>query len=152
MGSNATAAYQNLQALTGNGSVPPGGGNGGGNGRGQVTTTTTTATTSTIVGGGPGANKALLAGLSQLASSNKLSLVNATTVTSNVWINTGSVSLGTLGVNGALSQVGALAQKYGAGSADGLLYVWTDNTGALNVGLFQVKGGVTDLYYFTIRP
>ena len=30
--------------------------------------------------------------------------------------------------------------------------LWTDNTGALNVGLFQVKGGITALYYFTIRP
>jgi uncharacterized membrane protein (UPF0182 family) len=146
VGSTATAAYQNLLGLTGNGSVPSGGGNGGG----QAITTTTTRSTS--IGNGPGTNKALLAGISQLAATSGLSLVNATTVSPNVWISTGSVSLGASGVNGALAQVSTLIQKYGAGSAGGALYVWTDNTGALEVGLFQVKGGVTDLYYFTVRP
>jgi hypothetical protein len=27
-----------------------------------------------------------------------------------------------------------------------------DSSGALNAGVFQVKGGVTDLYYVTITP
>jgi uncharacterized membrane protein (UPF0182 family) len=145
VGSNATSAYQNLLGLTGNATLPSGG-NGGGQGGNTTTTTTTTS------GNGPGTNKALLAGISQLAATSTLTIVNATTVSPNVWISTGSVSLGASGVNGALSQVSNLIQKYGATSAGGALYVWTDNTGALNVGLFQVKGGVTDLYYFTIRP
>ena len=76
--------------------------------------------------------------------------MNATTVSPNVFINTGTVSLQTSGVNGALTQVSSLIQKYGPGSAGGSLYVWTDNFGALDVGIFQVKGGVTDLYYVSI--
>jgi len=55
-------------------------------------------------------------------------------------------------VSGALSQIQSLAQKYGPGSAGSALYVWTDSSGALDVGIFQVKGGVTDLYYVTIGP
>ncbi len=149
VGSSATAAYSNLLTIGTNGSLPSGGGAGG-----QVpgsNKTTTTTTTSTSAGKGPGSNQALLAGLSQLAASSNLSLVNATTVAPNVWINTASVSLRSSGVNGALSQVGSLVQRYGPGSAGAALYVWTDNTGALNVGLFQVKGGVTELYYVTIE-
>lgn len=76
--------------------------------------------------------------------------MNATTVSPNVFINTATVSLAKSGVSGALSQVSGLIQQYGSGSAGGSLYVWTDNTGALDVGIFQLKGGVTDLYYVSI--
>jgi uncharacterized membrane protein (UPF0182 family) len=148
VGATASAAYQNLLGLTGNGSAPAGGN--GGNGVNQTKTTTTTRTTSTTSGAGPGANQALRAGISQLASSNNLSLVDATTVTPNVWINAGSVSLGASGVDGAVTQVSALVQTYGPGSAGGALYVWTDDSGALNVGIFQVKAGISELYYVTI--
>ena len=55
-----------------------------------------------------------------------------------------------MGVSGALSQVSDLIQTYGSGSAGGSLYVWEDSAGAINVGIFQLKGGVTDLYYVTI--
>lgn len=147
VGASASAAYQNLLA-TEAGTQTTGTGTGGAPG---TTTTTTVTTTSATTGITPANSQALLAGISQLAASSNLALVNATTVTPNVWINTGSVSLGTSGVNGALSQVSGLVQKYGPGSAGSALYVWTDNTGALNVGIFQLKGGVTDLYYVTIR-
>ena len=148
VGPSASAAYQSLLAL-GNSSAPSGGGNppGGGNGQGQVTTTTTTS-----VGVSLGTNQALVAGISQVASSNGLSLVNATTVTPNVWIRTGSVSFKTSGVSGAVTQVTALVQKYGQGSAGSALYVWTDSSGALNAGIFQVKAGISNLYYVTITP
>jgi len=76
--------------------------------------------------------------------------VNATTVSPNVFINTATVSLAKVGVSGGLSQVSGLIQSYGSGSAGGSLYVWTDSAGAINVGIFQLKGGVTDLYYVTI--
>jgi uncharacterized membrane protein (UPF0182 family) len=151
VGASASAAYQNLLGLeAGTTTSTTVSGNGGAPGT-TTTTTTTVTTTSATTGITPANSQALLAGISQLATSSNLALVNATTVTPNVWINTGSASLGTSGVNGALSQVSSLVQKYGPGSAGSALYVWTDNTGALNVGIFQLKGGVTDLYYVTIR-
>jgi len=153
VGANATNAYTNLLA-TEAGTATTGGGNGNGGIPGVTTTTSTTSTTTTTTSAstsiGVSNTQALLSGISKLAASSSLSIVNATTVSSNVFIKTGTVSLGASGVNGALSQVSSLVQKYGSGSAGGSLYVWTDNTGALNVGIFQLKGGVTDLYYVTI--
>ncbi len=151
VGPNATTAYHNLLA-TEAGTAVTSSGNGGIPGVTTTTTTssTTSTTTSTTTAIGGSSTQALVAGIKQLAASSNLNIVNATTVTSNVFINAGTVSLAKSGVSGALSQVSALIQSYGSGSAGGSLYVWTDNTGALNVGIFQVKGGVTDLYYVTI--
>jgi len=151
VGTNATAAYRNLLA-TEAGAPNSGAGNGIGGipGVKNSTTTTTTTATSTTTSIGLSNTQALLAGIEKLAASSNLSIVNATTVSPNVFINAGTVSLAKSGVSGALSQVSGLIQNYGQGSAGGSLYVWTDNTGALNVGIFQVKGGVTDLYYVTI--
>jgi hypothetical protein len=150
VGTSATIAYQNLLTATGNGSVPSGGGNGGGNGGGQVTTTT--STTIKTSSGGPTVigTPGLMPAITKLTGSSSLSLVTATTVNADVWINVGSASIANVGVNGAASVVNVLIQQYGAGSAGGTLYVWTDANGSLNAGLFQVKGGVTDLYYVTI--
>jgi hypothetical protein len=150
VGTSATVAYQNLLTATGNGSLPPGGGNGGGNGGGQVTTTT--STTIKTSSGGPAVigTPGLMPAITKLTGSSSLSLVTATTVNADVWINVGSASIANVGVNGAASVVNVLIQQYGAGSAGGTLYVWTDASGSLNAGLFQVKGGVTDLYYVTI--
>jgi len=151
VGSNATAAYHNLLA-TEAGTATTSTGNTGTSGIPGTTTTTTSTSTATASSTGIGLSntQALLAGISKLAASSSLSTVNATTVSPNVFINTGTVSLAKSGVSGALSQVSALIQNYGSGSAGGSLYVWTDNTGALNVGIFQLKGGVTDLYYVAI--
>jgi hypothetical protein len=153
VGSNATAAYDNLLAVeAGRATTTAGNGNGGV--PGVTTTTSTTSTASTTTSSSTaicqGSTQALLAGISKLAASSSLSIVNATTVSPNVFINTATVSLAKSGVNGALSQVGSLIQNYGSASAGASLYVWTDSTGALNVGIFQLKGGVTDLYYVTI--
>lgn len=148
VGSSANAAYSSLLQLSKNGGGPPSAGNPGGGG--QVTNTTTRSTTTTTVIGGPAGNKTLLAGISQVAAASNLAVVNATTVSPNVWINIGSVSLSSAGVSGAVAQVNTLIQKYAAGNAGGSLYLWTDNNGALDVGLFQVKAGITDLYYVTI--
>ncbi|MDA4116955.1 MAG: hypothetical protein OK455_01245 [Thaumarchaeota archaeon] len=149
VGANASAAFKTLLSL-GSGPASNGGGGQGGNST-KTTTTTTTTTTSSVVSGPAVVNTpGLYAGISKLASTSNLSLVNATTVSPNVWISTGSVSVASAGVNGAVSQVSTLIQRYGSASAGSTLYAWTDNTGALNVGIFQVKGGVTDLYYVTI--
>jgi uncharacterized membrane protein (UPF0182 family) len=149
VGSSASAAYQNLLGLTGNATVPAGG-NGGGLGKNTTTTTSTTTVKSTIGGPAVIGTPGLISGISKLASSSNLNLVNVTTVSSNVWINVGSASIAQGGVNGGLSIVNTLIQQYGSGSASGTLYAWTDAGGSLNVGLFQVKGGVTDLYFVTI--
>jgi hypothetical protein len=152
VGATAKTAYQSLLSLeAGTTNSTTGAGNGGAPGN-KTTTTTTTTTASASTGIGVSNAQALFAGISKLAASSNLSIVNATTVSPNVFINTGTVSLRTSGVNGALSQVSSLIQRYGSGSAGSLLYVWTDNTGALNVGIFQLKGGVTDLYFVTITP
>jgi uncharacterized membrane protein (UPF0182 family) len=148
VGPNARAAFTNLLAVEA-GTASSGNGGGGIPG-GNTTTTTTSSTTSSSSGIGLSNTTALLTGIEKLAVSSSLSIVNATTVSPNVWINTGTVSLGTSGVSGALSKVSGLIQDYGSQSAGGSLYVWMDSTGALNVGIFQLKGGVTDLYYVTI--
>jgi uncharacterized membrane protein (UPF0182 family) len=157
VGANATAAYRNLLTLEASGA---GGGGGGGNGNGSIpgvtttssssTSTRTTSTSSSSSGIGTSDTQALLSGIEKLAVASNLSVVNATTVSPDVFIRTGTVSLGTSGVDGALSQVSGLIQQYGQGSAGSSLYVWTDSGGALNVGVFQLRGGVTDLYYLTI--
>jgi uncharacterized membrane protein (UPF0182 family) len=149
VGSNATGAYQNLLGLTGNGPIPPGGGNGGGN----VTTTTTTSTTTIRTSsGGPAVigTPGLVSAITKIAASSNLNLVTATTVNADVWINVGSSSIANGGVSSATSVVNTLLQQYGPGSAGATLYIWTDASGSLDAGLFQVKGGVTDLYYVTI--
>lgn len=149
VGPNATAAYKNLLATEAGTATTS-----SGNGIPGVTTTTTTSSSSTSTTSsssiGASSTQALLAGIEKLAASSNLGIVNATTVSPNVFINTATVSLAKVGVSGALSQVSTLIQTYGPGSAGGSLYVWTDNHGALNVGIFQLKGGVTDLYYVTI--
>ncbi|HEV2389167.1 MAG TPA: UPF0182 family protein, partial [Nitrososphaerales archaeon] len=151
IGTNATAAYDNLLAKEA-GAPGSGGGNGiGGLPGGNSTTTTSSSSSSTSSAGIGGSNtQAILAGIQTLAASSSLNVVSATTVNPNVFINTATVSLAKSGVNGALAQVNTLIQQYGPGSAGGSLYVWIDNAGALNVGIFQLKGGITDLYYVSI--
>jgi hypothetical protein len=154
VGTNATAAYHNL-LTTEAGTTTTSGGNGigglpGGNSTTTKSTSSSSTTSSTSVGIGGSNTTALLAGIQTLAASSNLNVVTATTVNPNVFINTATVSLAKSGVNGALAQVSTLIQQYGPGSAGGSLYVWTDSTGALNVGIFQLKGGVTDLYYVSI--
>ncbi len=96
--------------------------------------------------------QALIAGISSLVSSMRLTLVNATTVNPTVWINTGTVSVGNLGVNGTLSQVSEFLLKHAQGSVGSAVYLWTDtSSGGLNVGVFQLRGSITELYYITIR-
>jgi len=95
--------------------------------------------------------QALLTGISKLVSSRGLTLVNATNVSPAVWVNTGTFSLGKVGLDGALAQVGEFLQKYAQGSAAGTVYLWTDSSGGLNVGAFQLRGGVTELYYITFK-
>ncbi len=102
-----------------------------------------------LVGGNQ--TQALLAGVSSLVSSMKLTLVNATTVNPAVFINTGTFSLGSLGVNGTLSQVRDLLIRHAQGSVGGAVYVWTESSGGLDIGVFQLRGSITELYYITIK-
>ncbi len=155
VGANATAAYKNLLALEG-GAPPPNSGAGTIGTTGSTSTTTsttnsvTTGTSITLSGSPLSGNQALISGIASLAAAANLSVVNATTVSPNVFLRTATVSVASSGVNGALSQVNSLIQSHGPGSAGASLYVWTDSAGALNVGIFQLKGGVTDLYYVSI--
>ncbi|MDG6914841.1 MAG: hypothetical protein JRN58_09805 [Nitrososphaerota archaeon] len=153
IGPNATAAYQNLLAAEA-GAASSGQGNGipGLNTTTTTSSTTSSTTTTSRVTIASSTSQQLLAGISGLAQSSGLSVVSATTVSPNVFINTATVSLSKVGVSGALSQVGTLIEEYGPGSAGSSVYVWTDTSGAMNVGLFQLKGGVTDLYYVSIEP
>jgi len=156
VGPNATAAYRNLLAVeAGTSSTSSGTGSSSSTG----TTTTTTSSTSTsstvtlstsVAGLSSSDEAALVSGISKLAATASLSVVNATTVSPNVFIQVAKVSVSQSGVSGALTQVSNMIQSYGPGSAGGSLYVWVDGSGNLNAGIFQVKGGVTDLYYVTI--
>ncbi|TLY02793.1 MAG: hypothetical protein E6K95_04875 [Thaumarchaeota archaeon] len=95
--------------------------------------------------------QALLAGISSLVSSMKLTLVNATTVNPTVWIKTGILSVGNLGVNGTLAQVSEFLTGHAPGSVGSAVYLWTDSSsGGLDVGVFQLRGSITELYYITI--
>jgi hypothetical protein len=96
--------------------------------------------------------EALLAGISSIVASMKLTLVNVTSVNPTVWINTGIISSGNLGVNGTLSQVSSFLANHAGGSVGGAVYLWTDSSGALNVGVFQLRGNITELYYIDIKP
>ncbi|TLX95046.1 MAG: hypothetical protein E6K96_07875 [Thaumarchaeota archaeon] len=97
--------------------------------------------------------QALLAGISSLVSSMKLTLVNATTVNPTVWIKTGTLSLGNLGLNGTLAQVSEFITGHTPGSVGSAVYLWTDSGsgGGLDVGVFQLRGSITELYYITIK-
>ncbi|MDG7021912.1 MAG: hypothetical protein JRN07_00765, partial [Nitrososphaerota archaeon] len=140
IGPNATAAYQNLLAAEA-GAASSGQGNGipGLNTTTTTSSTTSSTTTTSRVTIASSTSQQLLAGISGLAQSSGLSVVSATTVSPNVFINTATVSLSKVGVSGALSQVGTLIEEYGPGSAGSSVYVWTDTSGAMNVGLFQLK-------------
>jgi hypothetical protein len=120
VGANAAAAYRNLMA-NGTGSSVPG-----------------------------NDTQALLTGISGLASSMKLTLVNATTVSPAVWINEGTLHVGTAGLDRTLADVSAFLRTYSPNST-GTVYKWTDSTNGLNIGVIQLRSGVTELYYITIR-
>src|SRR5207245_11298476 len=95
--------------------------------------------------------QSLLAVISSLVSSMKLTLVNATTVNPTVWIKTGILSVGNLGVNGTLAQVSEFLTGHAPGSVGSAVYLWTDSSsGGLDVGVFRLRGSITELYYITI--
>jgi uncharacterized membrane protein (UPF0182 family) len=93
----------------------------------------------------------LLDGIFSLASSMNYTVVNATTVNPNVWIQTDKVSLGTVGVNATLERVASFMQTYGPQSIASTLYLWSDSSGGMNLGAMQVLDSkVTELYYITV--
>ncbi len=95
----------------------------------------------------------LLTQLIPLATSKGYTIVNATQVNPTVWIQTGTLSLSTTGVNNTLAQIGSFLDTYGPGSVSNTLYLWTDNQNNLNLGLIKVSDNtVTELYYLTITP
>ena len=90
--------------------------------------------------------------INSFVTSKGYALVNATSVNPTVWVNDGSVSLGTAGANRTLATVAALLQAYGPGSAGNTVYVWKDSSGNLNYGVIVVPAqGVSELHYVTIR-
>jgi uncharacterized membrane protein (UPF0182 family) len=95
----------------------------------------------------------LLVNIASLVSSSGYSLVNATSVNPTVWIKAGSYSFSGLGLNGTIGAVNGLLSTYGPGSLGASIYVWSDATGSLNVGVLRSGGpGVTQLYYVVITP
>jgi uncharacterized membrane protein (UPF0182 family) len=88
-----------------------------------------------------------------LIASSGYSLVNATTVNPTVWVNVGSVSLGSAGANQTVAQVASLLKSYGSSSVGNSVYAWTDSSGNLNFGVIKVPAaGVTELFYVTVKP
>ena len=118
VGPNATAAYQ--QPLRdGGGDSTTASGTGcetGSGGRHLPVSSTprrprTSSSSTTGISIGLTNTQALLSGISKLAASSNLNVVNATTVSPNVFINTATVSLAKSGVSGALSQVSGLIKQ-----------------------------------------
>jgi hypothetical protein len=80
------------------------------------------------------------------------SLVNATSVNPTVWVNVGTVSLGTAGSNKTVGLVASLLKSYGPGSVGNTVYAWIDPSGNLDFGVLRVpSAGVVELFYVTIQ-
>ena len=93
----------------------------------------------------------LVSSIAALVSSSGYSLINATSVNPTIWINTGAVPFSGLGLNGTLIQVSGFLATYGPGNIGATVYVWTDSSGGLDLGVLRSGGtGVTQLYYITI--
>jgi hypothetical protein len=94
--------------------------------------------------------QALISDIASLASSMNYTVVDATSVNPTVWIQTGTVSLSSAGLNQTVADVASFLGKYGPGSVANTVYEWMDNSG-INVGVIKTRGGtVTELYYITI--
>jgi hypothetical protein len=103
--------------------------------------------------GGTTSREAVVHQIDSLIASRGYQLVNATSVNPTVWINVGTVSLGTAGADQTVSRVASLLQTYGPGSVAGTVYAWSDSAGNLNFGVLKAPAtGVTELYYVTIEP
>jgi hypothetical protein len=97
--------------------------------------------------------QAFLEGVFSLASSMNYQVVNATSVNPSVLIQTGKVSLSTTGLNSTLQQVANFMHTYGPETIANTLYVWTDNSGDINLGATKVLDTtVIELYYITVTP
>jgi len=94
--------------------------------------------------------KALISDIASLAASMNYTVVDATSVSPTVWIQTSQVSLGAAGLNQTVADVSSFLSTYGPGSVADTVYEWMDTSG-LNVGVIKTRGGtVTELYYVTI--
>jgi hypothetical protein len=90
--------------------------------------------------------------IDSLVMSKGYTLVNATMVNPTVWVNEGTISVGTTGANRTVEMVSALLQSYGPGSAGNLVYAWKDSSGSVNYGVIrEPTPGVTELYYITVE-
>jgi hypothetical protein len=90
--------------------------------------------------------------IDSLVMSKGYTLVNATMVNPTVWVNEGTISVGTTGANRTVEVVSALLQSYGPGSAGNLVYAWKDSSGSVNYGVIrEPTPGVTELYYITVE-
>jgi hypothetical protein len=94
---------------------------------------------------------AFVSSMSSLVSAGGYTLINATSVNPTVWINKGTFSLGTLGLNGTVNQFASFLGTYGPGSVGAAVYAWMDSSGDVNIGVLKSAGpSVTQLYYITI--
>jgi hypothetical protein len=103
--------------------------------------------------GGTPSREAVIHQIDSLIASRGYQLVNATSVNPTVWVNVGTVSLGSAGANQTIANVAGLLQTYGPGSVANTVYAWTDSSGNLNFGVLRVPTtGVTELFYVAIEP
>ena len=104
----------------------------------------------------PGTNETrsiLVQRLSILIATRGFGLVNATSVSPDVWVKVSTVSFGQSGTNATVARVADLLNAYGPGSVGNSVYVWKDASGGLNYGVFRLPSqGLTELYYVTIEP
>ena len=93
---------------------------------------------------------ALVDAIVSLASSSNYTIVEATSVSPTVWIQTSKVSLSAVGLNQTVSDVASFLNTYGSGSVANTIYEWMDSTN-LNVGIIKIRGHtIIELYYITI--
>ncbi|MFX1475865.1 MAG: hypothetical protein ACFFCO_10380, partial [Promethearchaeota archaeon] len=109
-----------------------------------------------LIGGGqpiqPGNNTQLLIeDIFSLAASMNYTVVNATSVNPNVWIQTDKISLGAAGMNDTLERVGSFMHTYGSQSIANTLFMWSDSSGNLNLGAMKfLDSKVIELYFITV--
>ncbi len=95
---------------------------------------------------------ALIQGVYKAIVASGLRIVNATSVNPNVFINVGSSSLSSNGLDNSLNVVSAFLQKYKDLAVDGTVFIWSTPS-IINVGVFASGGqGLTELYYISIAP
>jgi hypothetical protein len=96
-------------------------------------------------------SKLFLNELTNLITSLNYRVVNATSVSTTVFIKTDSLTLGGLGRNQTIAKIAGFLGIYGPGSVANTVYMYIDTASNLNIGVVKVPAtGVTEFYYLTV--